>query len=106
MDEDGQQATGITVYGVPIGSPEYVRWAVERKADEIISTIHKHDEALREYPHHMMSMAGYSLQHRFTYWLRTRTPAHTRTTAERVEAAMHKLIEKAANNQIRRGTTT
>ena len=52
-----------------------------------------------------MSMAGYSLQHRFTYWLRTRTPAHTQKAAERVETALHKLIETNANNKIVKGTT-
>ena len=91
--EDGIFHPGLKVYGVPVGSPEYVTMQLKKKAKEIMQDAQKAREVLAPNRQGLWASLRLSISQRFHYLLGLVPPSLTQPVAEELDTALWKLFE-------------
>ena len=91
------------VYGVPVGSPEYVTYKLKEKAKEIISDAEKARQVLSQDRQALWSALRLSIQQRFEYLMKLVAPSLCKPVAKELDAALWKVLEAACGFQVPRG---
>lgn len=102
---DGVFYSGTTIYGVPVGTNEYVRHTLEEKvavlARETINTC----SVLEGESQTLWTLVRMSVIQKFDYWLALCYPSDVKAAAKRVDEIVWSAVESAAGNTVPRVTS-
>ena len=91
MDEE--IVPGLIVYGVPVGTDDYVTIMLDRKVDEIEKNVNQVVEILHQDKQALWTVLRSSIQHQFGYWLMLVHPSLIQVAARRVDTIMVRVLE-------------
>ena len=100
---DNRFLTGLMVYGVPVGSPEYVTYKLKMKAKEIISDAEKAMQVLSQDRQALWSALRLSIQQRFEYLMKLVAPSLCKPVAKELDTALWKILEAACGFKVPKG---
>ena len=93
---------GFECVGVAIGSPEYVKYFLEKKVDEIGIGAEKTGSLLEEDLQAQWTILQASTQQKFGYWLALQYPSEVQEAAARLDTILWKAFEKSVGQHIPR----
>ena len=94
---------GLMVYGVPVGTPEYVSFKLNELADQIIQDAEKTREVLAANRQALWTALRLSISQRFGYWIQLVPPSLIEPVAARLDEALWRILEAATGFSIPRG---
>ena len=94
---------GMMVYGVPVGSPEYVAHKLEQQAEEIIRDAEKTREVLSTERQALWSALRLSISQRFQYLMQLVPPSLVEPVAAKLDIVLWRILESAAGFPIAHG---
>ena len=94
---------GTMVYGVPVGSPEFISYKLKEKAEEIIRDANKTREVLATDPQSLWTALRLSVQQRFQYLMQLTPPSLCEPVAAELDAAIWRILEAACGFPVPRG---
>ena len=84
---------GTMVYGVPVGSPEYITFKLREKAEEIIRDANKTREVLATDPQALWTALRLSVQQRFQYLMQLTPPSLCEPVAAVLDRGLWQILE-------------
>ena len=94
---------GMMVYGVPVGTPEYVTFKLKEVAARIVKDADKTREVLKGDGQALWSVLRLSIAQKFGYLQQLTPPSLCRPVAAELDAALWRILETAAGFSIPRG---
>ena len=96
----GQLLRGLMVFGVPVGTDEYIRHKLEEVADTIISDAKKTKEVLSGNRQALWTALRLSVNQRFGYFMQHTPPSLSEPVAARLDKELWKILEAAVGFKI------
>ena len=100
---NGDFLRGLMVFGVPVGTDQYVRFKLNEVADQIISDAKKVQEVLASERQAPWSALRLSISSRFGYFQQNVHPSLCEPVSARLDAALWQSLEAGADFKIPRG---
>ena len=94
---------GLMVYGVPVGTPEYVAFKLNELADQIIQDAERTREVLASNRQALWTALRLSISQRFGYLIQLVAPSLMEPVAARLDEALWRVLEAATGFTIPRG---
>ena len=94
---------GLMVYGVPVGTPEYITHKLREVAGKIVADAQKTREVLGDDRQALWCALRMSISQRFGYLQQHTPPSLSRPVAAELDSALWQVLEASAGFQIPRG---
>ena len=99
---NGTFEPGMMVYGVPVGTDEYVQSMMEIKIEEIASTAIKVCNVLADERQALWTALRLSTQQKLDYWLMLLHPSQVKAAAERMDIILWQMLEAVVGSHLPR----
>ena len=90
----GQWEAGMTCYGVPVGSDNYVQQMLEEKVFEVAREVETVCSVLQEESQALWTVLRSSISQKLDYWLTLVYPSQVRAAAERMDRLEMEVVKR------------
>ena len=99
---NGRFEPGMLVYGVPIGTGQYVESMKEVKTEEIVKEAMQACKVLAEENQSLWTTLRLSTQQKLAYWLMLLHPTHVQTAAANMDSILWQMLEEVVGAHLPR----
>ena len=94
QEMNGRFEPGMLVYGVPIGTGQYVESMKEVKTEEIVKEAMQACKVLAEENQSLWTTLRLSTQQKLDYWLMLLHPTQVQTAAAKIDSILWQMLEE------------